>query len=88
MECRLDDLDERVTALEGVENRGEVYLDSAEPISAPRVADTHPDDGRAGLDLQTMESLTRASDLLTLLAVESSRRSTRRVPPQILSPST
>ena len=50
MECRLDDLDERFTALEGVQNRGEVNLDSAEQISALRVADTHPDDGRTGLE--------------------------------------
>jgi hypothetical protein len=38
MEWQLDDLDERFTALEGVQNRGEVYLDSVEQISAPRVA--------------------------------------------------
>ena len=50
MEWRLDNPDERFTALEGVQNRGEVYLDSAEQISAPRVADTHPDDGKTGLE--------------------------------------
>jgi hypothetical protein len=50
MECRLDGLDERFTALEGVQNRGEVRLDSAEQISAPRVADTHPDDRRTAFE--------------------------------------
>jgi hypothetical protein len=30
MECRLDDLEERFTALEGIQNRGKIYLDSAE----------------------------------------------------------
>jgi hypothetical protein len=65
MECRLDDLDERFTALEGVQNRGEVYLDSAELISAPRVADTHPDDGRpVSSSLRT----TKSSSLVMMTA--------------------
>lgn len=85
MECRLDDLDERVTALEGVQNRGEICLDSAERAARSSCEQIAAAKLGSGLTFEPSPR-TRFQESFKIHAIVSSRvsRSGRGVHPSSL----